>query len=212
LVNAARPDVPPGKTPPVDTFDYRDFGSGETTQRVFAVTNGGAVTQIVDDITQDPESGQTIVERSYWSGATRVQVYVYTFVATDTDLSWVTEVAYDGEGTLLSSTEFQPPLSMQQSVMPRGSVQANAAARIRTTDDPSETTVAGVTRWDVALGLEDVSVPYAELTGCLKMFEHHNSSQRIVWYCPDIGTVKRIQGDNGPIWALTGCTGCCPQQ
>jgi len=203
---AAGQGGPPGKVPPVQTFDYHDFGSGQTTQRVFAVSNGDGVTQVIEDIARAP--GYVFVTRSYWSGPLRLRYSVYTFMPTETDLLMASEEAYDGDGTLLHSSDYQPPLSIRQSSMPLGALQGSAAVRLRTPAGSPDIFEQGTTRWNVALGLDDVSVPYGELAGCLRLLEQHNSTLRMIWFYPGIGPVQRVQSDNGPIWTLTGCTGC----
>jgi len=193
---------PPGKFPLVETFDYRDFGSGQTMQRVYAVTNGAGVTQIVEDIARPP--GQVIVTRNYWAGTVRVRVNVFTFLATETDLLLSRIENLDGTGTLQNTSEYEPPLSIRQSSMPLGAMQATAAVRQLTFAGSPDTSYAGVTRWNVALGVE----PDGELAGSLRMLEQFNSNLRMVWYYPGIGPIKRVQSDNGEIWNLSGWTGC----
>jgi len=202
MAQAAKPEVPPGKIPPVETFDYRDFGSGQTTQRVYAVTNGAGVTQIVEDIARPP--GQVIVTRSYWADTVKVQAQVVTFLPTETDLLLARIEHYDGVGTLQSTSEFEPPLSIRQSSMPLGAMQASAGVLQRTPAGSPDTSEQGVTRWNVALGIE----PDGELAGSLRMLEQHNSNRRMMWFYPGIGPIKRVQSDNGAIWRLSGCTGC----
>jgi hypothetical protein len=206
-VAAGQGGGPPGKFPLVETFDYHDFGSGETTQRVYAVTNGAGVTQIVEDIARPP--GQVVVTRDYLADTVKVRSQVVTFLATETDLLLVRIENSDGTGTLQSTSEFEPPLSIRQSNMPLGAMQASAAVLLRTPAGSPDASEEGVTRWNVALGLEDVSLPdYGDLAGTLRILEQHDSNRRMLWFYPGIGPVKRVQSDGGPIWNLTGCTGC----
>ena len=170
--------------------------------------NGYGLTQIVEDIARDPALGQVSVTRSFWADTVRVRFQVFTFLATETDLLLANIEAYDGTGTLQSSSDFEPPLSIRQSSMPLGAMQASAGTRLTTSAGLPDTLEEGVTRWNVALGVEDVSVPYGELAGSLRILEQHNSNLRMVWLHPGIGPVKRVQSDNGPIWMLTGCTDC----
>lgn len=198
MAQAARPEVPPGKVLPVETFDYRDFGSGETTQRVYSVTNGDGVTQILEDIDRDAIPGQVMVTRSYWADTLRVRVQVIMFIPTETDLLMTQIESYDGIGTLQNTSEFDPPLSIRQSSMPLGAMQASAATRLFTPAGSPDAIEEGVTRWNVALGIE----PNGELAGSLRILEQHNSNLRMLWLYPGIGPIKRVQSENGPIWNL----------
>lgn len=201
---AGPPAVPPGKASATPTYDYRDFTAPGVSQRVFEGSQYGDQFTVVEDVTYTPESGEVLSDRKWVVGGAVQQRHILRFLQTDTDYFWHWDETYDAEGNLLRTDTFDPPLSIRQSAMPKGALQGYGAIRLMSPDGIE----FGTTRTNVALGLDNVEVPYGAFSDCLRMFEEHNGVSRISWYCPDVGLTKRFWGNTGLLWQLSGCVGC----
>lgn len=165
-------------------------------------TNGGGVVRIIEVLDRSLP-GEVLIHRSFnWETGDSYQ-RDYHFLITESDVLW------DTEDRMTQLNVFDPPLSIRQSVMPKGVMQASSAVKGTWLAD---TLVAesGVTRFNVALGVEDVHLALGTLPDCLRLYEEHDGRPRMSWFCPDFGLAKRIYGDNGAIWELdlSTCVGC----
>ena len=127
--------------------------------------------------------------------------HVWYFRMTDTDFLYYRSDRRDPEsGDVLSTDDFDPPLSMRQSVMPKGATQGGATVITSYPDGD----IYGGTRSNTALGLDDVEWTYGTFNDCLSTFEESNGIHRVSWYCPGVGLAKRIIGDgsNRQVWEL----------
>lgn len=205
FVLAAPPHTPPGKTPPIEVFDYRDYRGLAVSHREFAVINGGQLIRVTDDMDRT-EPGWLSVNRVFHFSEGLPLKRTMHFMVTDTEMLWHHEERVDSGGEV-TTTYYNPPLSIRQSVMPKGAAQGGAAIKevIGPSGLPSE---SGTTRINVALSEDDISVPAGIMSNCLRLYEEHDDRSRVSWYCPDYGFVKRIFSENGAIWEMDQCTGC----
>lgn len=196
----ARPDVPPGKVSSTPVYDYRDYAGPNVSERVFKGSFGNNEFTVIDTMTRLSEPGELEVDRATWDDGAMIRHSVMHFFAGDAEYVWDWTKAYDGNEILYDTSNFDPPLSIRQVDMQKGAMRGGGALNTDTLDS----TVSGANRINVALGVDDIVVPYGTISGCLRMFEEHNGYSRISWYCPDIGLAKRVFGSiNSPVWELS---------
>lgn len=204
---SAKPDVPPGKANPVVVYDYHDFGAPSVVEKEFsAFGRFGSYYTVIDKLTY-PAEGELLVDRTRSDDGGMLSRHVYHYLLTDTDMLWVRDDSYNSEGDITTTTVFDPALSIRQSVMPQGAVQGGGAVSTSTSATTPDEEKYGVTRFNSALALEDVQVPYGPISGCLRMYEEVNGNSRTSWYCPGVGLTKWVR-DNGDVWELKNCIGC----
>ena len=170
---------------------------------MYDVTEGVAFYKITDTVSR-PVLGELEIDREWRNGDALIRRSVMHFEVTDVELLWDWAESYNSDNQLSATSRFEPPLSVRQTEMPEGAMLGGGAMNTGTPED----NVENVTRVNTPLGVDDIHVPYGNLTGCLRMFEEHNNSSRISWYCPGVGLAKRLWGaPYDRVWQLSTCEG-----
>lgn len=191
--------APNGKHQKVTAYDYHDFTSSNIESKTFNRYEAGSVYTEVWSFDRSI-AGQVIrTEITSIPGSDPVEYVrcmINIFQSTALAFNWVQnnacDPAYDPPVTTIIR-EYDPFVPTLTSAMVpgiawgSGSVMTVTPGSEQYYDDKNE-----------VLGVEDISVPAGNFTGCLKIHRlrqvSSNPYTRIDWICPDMGLVKRVQG------------------
>lgn len=192
----------------ITEFDYHDYLNSSIQSKTFIRHEQGIDYDLAwyYDRPNPNEVVRTEVTTDTYGNITR---YVdFTFHRTPQSFDWLQSQAYDPSmtpPTLIETTDYTPPVVTLTSAMVPGIAWGGGG-----TIDSSSSGENFYTDKSEVLAIEDVTVPAGTFKECLKIyrlreFDVSITVQRVEWYCPDMGLVKRIQGGRRMI-EMTGIT------
>lgn len=209
--------------PTVSTYDYRNFATDANIISKTFATTGLCGDSEVRTIARTPNGPDTnvVVTRRRLNGATTCQLNDFSYVSTASEHRLVQGKNYNAaDDSLVETKTPADPIVVFSSSMRDGATFASATTVTSTFADGVTPVVQTVyVDSNAAVGLENVSVPAGNFTGCLKISSTRLSNtfgayKRISWRCPGVGEVKRIQmrTDNagGFTWVLTNIVTATP--
>lgn len=191
--------APDGRHQKVTVYDYHDFSNSNIQSKTFNRYQSGTVHVEVWSFDRSVAGQVTRTEITSIPGSDPVEYVrcmINIFYPTALAFNWVQnnycDPYYDPPTTLVTQ-EYDPLVPTLTSAMipgvawGSGSVMTVTPGSEQYYDDKNE-----------VLGVEDISVPAGNFTGCLKIHRlrqvSSNPYTRIDWICPDMGLVKRVQG------------------
>lgn len=202
--------------PASNVYDYSAYLSANTiTTKTFATT-GLCGDVEVRTITRTPVGMDTQVDihRFRTSSGTPCQEHGHQFLATATEFKLQNKFYYDGTGSsvLVSTDNFAEPIVRRNATMNLGIAFGSSSSYTNTPAGGGGSTTSGIVEVNTVLGVEDVTVPLDTYMACLKIHTLRTSPtdgafNRISWFCPGVGEVKRTQSGLGTYnyrtWELT---------
>lgn len=192
----------------ITAYDFNDYLNSDIQLKTFIRHEQGIDTTLTwyFDRPNPNEVVRTEVVRNTSGKITR---YVdLTFHRTPKSFDWLQSQTYNPDVTppaLVDTTDYDPPVVALTSAMVPGIAWGSGG-----TINSSSTGESFYTDKSEVLAVEDVTVPAGTFKECLKIyrlreFDVSITIQRVEWYCPDMGLVKRIQGARRMI-EMTGVT------
>ena len=194
--------------PPV--YDYRNFtvgsnvvsksftntglGCGDTETRSFSFSTNAA----------DANSTDVVVTRSRFNSGVRCNLSDTTYLHASTARTLVSGNNYNNVDDSLNSTKVPVlPIVTGTSTMREGAVRTNGTVMNSTLAFDGSVISSVLVETRSVTGIENVSVPAGNYTGCLKQSIIRKSDtfgefHRVSWHCPGVGEVKRIQINTYP--------------
>jgi hypothetical protein len=200
--------APGGSHHKITAYDYNDYLNSDIQSKTFIRHQDGIDYDLAwyFDRPNPNEVVRTEVVTDAYGNITR---YVdATFKRTAQSFDWLQSRQYDPYMTpplLVDTTDYEPPVVSLTSAMVPGIAWGSGGAI-----NSSSSGESFYTDKSEVLAVEAVTVPAGTFTGCLKIyrlreFDVSITIQRVEWYCPDMGLVKRIQGGRRMI-EMTGVT------
>jgi len=196
----------------VPVFDYRNFlAEAGITSKTFVTTGlcGATEVRTISRVANGANIDVTISRRRLdQDGVTTCQLREFSYVNTPTQRLLVANRGFSLPAESPGSTRTPvDPIVVGASSMSANSTIANGTQINDTPAGGAPVFIGTLVDARVAVGLEDVSVPAGNFTGCLKYSIIRQSTgfgqfQRVTWTCPGVGEVKRIQTNN-QVWELT---------
>jgi hypothetical protein len=180
------------------TYDYHDLTNSNIKSKTFNRYQGDPDNPIIEKWNFDRSvPGQVVRTEVRNDGGCMINKFQLTpsaFTWTHNNACVLVDFNYDPpvvDETIVR--EYDPPVTGLTSMMIPGIAWGSGAVMTET---------PGSERYYVdkneVLAVENVSVPFGNYTGCLKIHRLRQVSSspytRIDWICPDIGLVKRVQG------------------
>jgi hypothetical protein len=195
---------PGGKPHKVTAYDYHDYTNSSIQQKTFNTYYGDFV---VDEVWTFDRTvpGQVVrTEISILEGSDPPQYVcrINKFLSTTSAFLWTHNNSCNPfyDPPLVTRTrEYDPPIPVSTNAMIPGVAWGNGAVMSQMSyPDQMQLPDNFYVDKNEVLGVENVSVPAGNFTGCLKIHRLRSVSGapyiRIDWICPDMGLVKRIQG------------------
>jgi len=201
------------------TYDFHNFGrASNLTSVTFEISGSGMAASGCNTETRTFQrtplgNGVTnvdIMRTRTQSGGAVCHYNVLHYQSRADGFYWMGRDVYDNLQNFVSSNVINGGLIERGSNMEIGKSFGGASSTsIDTTNTNTTSTVVSNL---VLLGLEDVSVPAGDYTGCLKISRNivsgdssFGSNQSVAWYCSGVGLTKRIDSV-GNIWTLSSIT------
>ena len=200
------------------TYDYRDYApTADIASKTYKIQNLGTCdteTRIFERNTTGDVTDVTM-RRVRTEGGLPCRYHVFTFRATADGYYRTGTESYNKNGSVLNSTVLlDTPVLRRSSSMKVGQQFADATTTTLKDGAGNIIPVTGTyVEKSLLVGVEAVTVPYSAepIEGCLKFHVFHEATSgfgtglnnRIEWFCPSIGMVKRVQS-NGAVYELTG--------
>ena len=192
----------------ITAYDFNDYLNSDIQSKTFIRHEQGIDLDLTwyFDRPNPNEVVRTEVTTDTYGNITR---YVdSTFKRTPQSFDWLQSQTYDPSVTppaLVDTTNYEPPVVALTNAMVPGIAWGSGG-----TINSSSTGESFYTDKSEVLAVEDVTVPAGTFKECLKIyrlreFDVSITIQRVEWYCPDMGLVKRIQGARRMI-EMTGVT------
>jgi len=189
--------APGGGHQKITELDYHDYLNSSIQSKTFIKHEQGIDLDLAwyFDRQNPDEVVRTEVTTDTYGNITR---YVDgTFQRTDQSFDWVQSQLYDPNvtpPTVVVTTDYNPPVVALTNAMVSGIAWGSGG-----TINSSSSGENFYTDKSEVLAVEDVTVPAGTFTECLKIHRLREfgvaiTINRIEWYCPDMGLVKRIQG------------------
>lgn len=191
--------APNGKHQKVIAYDYHDFTNSNIQTKTFNRYEGGSVYTEVWSFDRSIAGQVTRTEITSIPGSDPIEYVrcmINIFQPTALAFNWIQNNAcdpyYDPPLTLVIR-EYDPLVPTLTSAMIPGVAWGSGSVMTET---------PGSERYYVdkneVLGIENISVPAGNFTGCLKLhrlrYVGSGSYARIDWICPNMGLVKRVHG------------------
>jgi hypothetical protein len=189
--------APGGSHHKITYYDFNDFLNSDIQSKTFIRHEQGSD---LDLTWYFDRSNPNVVVRTEVITDTYGNIMRYvdsTFERTARSFDWVQSRSYDPVVTppaLVDTTDYDPPVVALTSAMAPGIAWGSGG-----TINSSSSGENFYTDKSEVLAVEDVTVPAGTFKECLKIYRLREFAvaitiQRVEWYCPDMGLVKRIQG------------------
>ena len=200
--------APGGNHHKITAYDFNDYLNSDIQSKTFIRHEQGSdfdLTWYFDRPSPD-KVVRTEVTKNTNGEITR---YVdFTFQRTPQSFDWVQSQTYNPDvdpPALVDVTDYDPPVVALTNAMVPG-IAWGSGGTINSLSSGENF----YTDKSEVLAIENVTVPAGTFNECLKIyrlreFDVSITIQRVEWYCPDIGLVKRIQGGRRMI-EMTGVT------
>ena len=203
--------------PASNVYDYSAYlSAGTITTKTYATTGlCGDIEVRTISRTTVAMGTQIDIHRLRTNMGANCQERGHQYLASATEFTLQNKFNYDGSGgSVLTSTDtFEEPIIRRNSTMNQGIAFGSSSTITNTPAGGGGSTTTGIVEVNTVLGIEDVTVPLNTYTACLKIHSLRTSStngafNRISWFCPGLGEVKRTQTElntlNYRTWELTG--------
>jgi len=183
------------------TYDYRDYGFSGTS-KIFTLTGNFCGDTETRTFTRTTVGDDTEIKMSRvrTSLGTTCHNKTFTRLATPTEMLLIDKGNNSLSGILKSTDSLDGPVPLRTSTMEMGSAFGTASNIIRTPVGGVGELTDLMVNTTTVVGIEDITVPAGSYTACLKIHTLRTSAtfgrfNRVQWFCPAIGEVKRMQSE-----------------